>query len=112
MLLVILQIHKRGVILGCISNCRSIQKIINIIIDDKGRIFGISGHEELESLKSKDNFYDYEKSFDQIEQELGRLYLENSLKEQSSTQDRRKKTLAKFGEIMVKFNDLLPVIMD
>ncbi|MDR0725784.1 MAG: hypothetical protein LBF59_07255 [Prevotellaceae bacterium] len=50
-----------------------------------------SRYEELEALKEKDNFYDYEKSFDQIWQDLGRLYLENSLNEQSSTKDRRKK---------------------
>jgi hypothetical protein len=50
-----------------------------------------SRYEELEALKEKDNFYDYEKSFDAIWQDLGRLYLENSLNGQSSTKDRRKK---------------------
>jgi hypothetical protein len=50
-----------------------------------------SRYEEIESLKAKDNFYDYEKSFDRIWQDLGRLYLESHLNEQSSTQDRRKK---------------------
>jgi oligoendopeptidase F len=48
-------------------------------------------YEEIESLKAKDNFYDYEKSFDQIWQDLGRLYLENHMNEQSSTRDQRKK---------------------
>ncbi|MDR1021986.1 MAG: UPF0236 family protein [Prevotellaceae bacterium] len=60
-----------------------------------------SHYEEIESLKEKDNFYDYEKSFDQVWQELGRLYLENHMNELSSTRDRRKKTLTKFGEITV-----------
>ncbi|MDR1224985.1 MAG: hypothetical protein LBL07_19220 [Tannerella sp.] len=50
-----------------------------------------SRYGEIESLKAKDNFYDYEKFFDQIWQDLGRLYLENHMNEQSSTQDRRKK---------------------
>jgi hypothetical protein len=50
-----------------------------------------SHYEEIESLKAKDNFYDYEKSFDQIWQDLGRLYLEHYLNERSSSQDRRKK---------------------
>jgi uncharacterized membrane protein len=48
-------------------------------------------YEELESLDAKDNFYDYEKSFDQIWQDLGRQYLESKLNEQSQTRDRRKK---------------------
>jgi hypothetical protein len=52
-----------------------------------------SRYGETESLKAKDNFYDYEKSFDQIWQDLGRLYLENHMNEQSSTRDQRKKTL-------------------
>jgi hypothetical protein len=50
-----------------------------------------SRYEEIEILKEKDNFYDYEKSFAQIWQDLGRLYLESYLNEQSSTEDRRKK---------------------
>jgi hypothetical protein len=50
-----------------------------------------SRYEEIETLKEKDNFYDYEKSFAQIWQDLGRLYLESYLNEQSSTEDRRKK---------------------
>ncbi|MDR2285961.1 MAG: hypothetical protein LBE04_00570 [Prevotellaceae bacterium] len=49
-----------------------------------------SRYEELEALKVKDNFYNYEKLFDQIWQDLGRLYLESSLNEKSSTKDRRK----------------------
>ena len=50
-------------------------------------------YEELESLDEKDNFYDYEKSFDQIWQDLGRQYLESKMNEQSQTRDRRKKKL-------------------
>lgn len=50
-----------------------------------------SRYEELEALEEKDNFYDYEKSFDQIWQDLGRQYLESKLNEQSQTRDRRKK---------------------
>jgi hypothetical protein len=57
-----------------------------------------SRYEEIEALKEKDNFYDYEKSFDQIWQDLGRLYLEGHLNEQSSTQDRRKKKLSPNSE--------------
>ena len=52
-----------------------------------------SRYEALEMLDEKDNFYDYEKSFDQIWQDLGRLYLESKLNEQSQTRDRRKKKL-------------------
>lgn len=50
-----------------------------------------SRYEELEALKEKDNFYDYEKSFDQIWHDLGCQYLESQLNEKSATKDRRKK---------------------
>jgi hypothetical protein len=50
-------------------------------------------YEELEQLKSADNFYDYEKGFDKIWQDLGRQYMESYLNETSNTQDRRKKKL-------------------
>lgn len=46
-------------------------------------------YQKLQSLQGIDNFYDYEKSFDLIWQELGREVLESSLGEVSS--DRRKK---------------------
>jgi len=53
-----------------------------------------SRYEELEKLGEFDNFYDYEKTFDAIWQDLGRLYLEHSLQEKMSTStDRRKKKL-------------------
>ena len=48
-------------------------------------------YEELEELKSADNFYDYEKGFDKIWQDLGRQYMESCLNETSTTEDRRKK---------------------
>jgi hypothetical protein len=50
-----------------------------------------SRYEELETLNEKDNFYDFEKTFDHIWQDLGRQYLESRLNEQSQTRDRRKK---------------------
>lgn len=71
------------------------------MIKEKYLALAASRYEEIEALKEKNNFYDYEKSFDQLWQDLGRLYLENHLNEQSSTQDRRKKTLTKFGEIAI-----------
>ena len=47
-----------------------------------------------EELGKLDNFYDYEKSFDAIWQDLGRMYLERSLQEKTSdSNDRRKKKL-------------------
>ena len=60
-----------------------------------------SRYEALKSLGKLDNFYDYEKSFDVIWQDLGRQYLEQSLQTgQSESKDRRKKkTLTRFGTI-------------
>jgi len=53
-----------------------------------------SRYEELKTLGLLDNFYDYEKSFDAIWQDLGRLYLERMLEDNKSiSQDRRKKKL-------------------
>ena len=43
---------------------------------------------ELEQLKSADNFYNYEKGFDKIWQDLGRRYMESYLNE-TSKMDRR-----------------------
>jgi hypothetical protein len=51
----------------------------------------IERYDELEELKSADNFYDYEKGFDKIWQDLGRQYMESCLSEASTTADRRKK---------------------
>jgi hypothetical protein len=50
-----------------------------------------SRYEELEKLKEKDNFYDYEKGFDEVWQDLGRRYMESQLNDMSKTTDRRKK---------------------
>ena len=60
-----------------------------------------SRYEALKELGKLDNFYDCEKNFDAIWQDLGRTYLERSLQEKTSnSKDRRKKkTLTKFGEI-------------
>jgi len=53
-----------------------------------------SRYAELKDLGKFDNFYDYEKSFDAIWQDLGRMYLERSLQEKTSdSNDRRKKKL-------------------
>ena len=53
-----------------------------------------SRYDELKELGVLDNFYDYEKSFDKIWQDLGRLYLERTLQEkQPASTDRRKKKL-------------------
>jgi hypothetical protein len=51
-----------------------------------------SRYDELKALGSLDNFYDYEKNFDAIWQDLGRQYLEESLQaKQFISNDRRKK---------------------
>lgn len=50
-----------------------------------------SRYESLEKLQEHDNFYDYEKNFDAIWTDLGRLYMESRLNETSKTKDRRKK---------------------
>ena len=50
-----------------------------------------SRYEELEALKSKDNFYDYEVGLEQILNDFGRQYLESALNEKSVTENRRKK---------------------
>jgi hypothetical protein len=42
-------------------------------------------------LKEKDNFYDYEKGFDEIWRDLVRQYMESQMNETSKTQNRRKK---------------------
>jgi hypothetical protein len=52
-----------------------------------------SRYESLEKLQEHDNFYDYEKNFDAIWTDLGRLYMESRLNETSKTKDRRKKKL-------------------
>ncbi len=46
-------------------------------------------YQELQQLKTQPTFYDYEKSFDAIWQELGRQVLEKSLSDVPT--DRRKK---------------------
>ncbi len=46
-------------------------------------------YQDLQQLKSKPTFYDYEKSFDEIWQDLGRQVLEKSLSDVPA--DRRKK---------------------
>ena len=61
---------------------------------DKEKFLALAGsrYEELKELGKLDNFYDYEKSFDAIWQDLGRMYLERSLQEKTSdSNDRRKK---------------------
>lgn len=44
-----------------------------------------SRYEELNELGALDNFYDYEKSFDAIWQDLGRMYLERTLEKRRLT---------------------------
>ncbi len=46
-------------------------------------------YQDLQDLKSKPTFYDYEKSFDEIWQDLGRQVLEKNLSD--VPKDRRKK---------------------
>jgi hypothetical protein len=48
-------------------------------------------YDALESLKSKDNFYDYEAGLERILNDSGRQYLESFLNEKSLTENRRKK---------------------
>jgi hypothetical protein len=62
-------------------------KILLVMTTEEYLAIEASHYEEIESLKAKDNFYDCGKSFDQIWQDLGRLYLENYLNEQSSIRD-------------------------
>jgi hypothetical protein len=58
-----------------------------------------SRYEELNSLGKLDNFYDYEKSFDSIWQDLGRTCLEHSLQtKKSNSIDRRKKNSNKIRQ--------------
>ena len=52
-----------------------------------------SRYDDLEKLKKNDNFYDYEKEFDQLWQEFGRSFMEHQLNDMSKTVDRRKKKL-------------------
>ena len=61
---------------------------------DKEKFLALAGsrYEELKELGKLDNFYDYEKSFDAIWQDLGRAYLELSLQDKApNSSDRRKK---------------------
>jgi hypothetical protein len=58
-------------------------------------------YEELEMLKEKDNFYDYEVGLERILNDLGHQYLESVLNEKSITENRRKKTLTRFGEVIL-----------
>ena len=52
-----------------------------------------SYYTDFESLKDSSNFYDYEKSFVDLWQQLGQEFMEKQLNESSSTRDRRKKKL-------------------
>ena len=64
------------------------------IIMDKEKFLTLaeSRYDELKSLGSLDNFYDYEKNFDSIWQDLGRQYLEEILQAKPLiSNDRRKK---------------------
>ena len=46
-------------------------------------------YDELQALNKIDNFYDYEKKFEELLKDLGRMLLEKNLSELSA--DRRKK---------------------
>ena len=48
-------------------------------------------YDEFVSLEQNPNFYDYEKSFIEFLQKMGKTYMESQLNEASHTQDRRKK---------------------
>jgi hypothetical protein len=48
-------------------------------------------YDELESLKAKDNFYDYEVGLEHLLNAIGRQYLESAPNEKSVTENRRKK---------------------
>ena len=51
-----------------------------------------SRYEEMKKLTELDNFYDYEKSFDELWQDFGRSCMEALLQKQGSiSNDRRKK---------------------
>lgn len=50
-------------------------------------------YDELQALKKNDNFYDYEKEFEKVFNELGRTVLEKSISTPSA--DRRKKNTHK-----------------
>ena len=50
-------------------------------------------YDELQALKKNDNFYDYEKEFEKVFNELGRTVLEKSISTPSA--DRRKKNIHK-----------------
>jgi uncharacterized membrane protein len=49
----------------------------------------VQKYEELQNLKTKTNFYDYEQTFDQIWKDLGKQVLETNLSD--VPMDRRKK---------------------
>ena len=51
-------------------------------------------YQEYESLKQASNFYEYEKSFVELFQRLGKEYMEKQMNESSATADRRKKKLS------------------
>ena len=53
-----------------------------------------SYYEEFKSLPKASNFYDYEKSFVNMMQRMGKAYMEKQLNESSPTEDRRKKKLS------------------
>ena len=79
--------------LGCIPNCRKKSNFpnINVIPMSKEEFLAIAAkrYEAIKSLSSHDNFYDYEKEFEAIIQEMNREMLEKSLGD--LPQDRRKK---------------------
>ena len=65
--------------------------IFRVMTKEEYVSIALSHYEELDSLKNTGNFYEYEKKFAQIWQDLGREYLESALNEKSATIDRRKK---------------------
>lgn len=56
-------------------------------------------YDELQVLNKINNFYDYEKEFEQIWKDLGRVVLETNLSKLPA--DRRKKTLCKLGSVSI-----------
>ena len=62
-------------------------------------------YQELQDLKGKPTFYDYEKSFDDIWQDLGRQVLEKTLSDVPQDRRKKKKMTTRYGKIYISNNE-------
>lgn len=63
-------------------------------------------YDDLQQLKTQPTFYDYEKSFDAIWQDLGRQVLEKTLSDLPTDRRKKKKMMTRYGQIQIANSEL------